>query len=133
MAQDRLRPSLLEKLQEGDRQNIALLLDMLYGDFMAKLSLVETQLKGRLSEQESRLVKGEQRFQRLENCPCAVHRDPAHDCLIMEINETLGGLKLELTQEVGRIKVRLAWWGGALSVLILIFQAVAYLWPWLRR
>ncbi len=132
MSHDRLRPSLMEKVAEGDRKNIALLLDMIYGDFMHKLNLTETQLKGRLSDHEAKLFKGEDRFKRLENCPCAVHRDPAHSCVILDVSAALADIKLELTKEVAKIRVRLAWWAGATSVLIGALHLMYYLWPWIK-
>ena len=144
MTQDRLRPSLLERVEEGDQKNIPLLLDLLYGDLMSKLNLAETQLKGRLSDQESRLHRAQESIKRLENCPCPVHRDPAHSCVILDVNEALGQIKLNLTEEVGKIKlnlteevgkikVRLAWWGGTITAVIGAFHLAAYFWPWLRR
>lgn len=129
MGNDRLRPSIFELLQPGQEANVPLMLDLLYGEFIRKLEVLETQMKGRLSKHETDITGAIERLKRVENCPCAVHRDPAHTCVVLDIRDVLASIKLEMTQEVGKIKNRLAWWAGGFSFLITLLHLVAYFWP----
>ncbi len=140
MGGDRLRPSIFEQVPEESRGNVPLLLDVLYGEMLRRVAVLDTQVKGRLGQHEGDLGRMEKRLTKVENCPCAVHRDPAHNCVILDLQKELPDVRAKITKEltkfrdeiraeVGTMRRRLAWWGGGLAVLIFLLDLAFRLLP----
>ncbi len=111
-----VRLSLFDGLPPRDLENIPLLLDRLNGRLGADIDRLEVQLKGRLSDQETRLRKLEERMTQQEDCPCQVHRDAGHDCPILEIRD-----------QVSKIQRRLAWYAGIFAAAWAMLYALTNL------
>ena len=90
-------------------------------------------MKQALSQQKEQGDDTKKRVERLENCPCAVHRDPAHTCVVLDIKESLDGIRLENNEKLGAIQRRLAWWGGGLAVVIFLLELVSRVIPLIWR
>lgn len=144
MTGDRLRPSLFERLPAEARDNLPLLMDFFYGEVMSKISILDTQFKGRMSNHETEIKRAHARLAPLENCPCAVHRDPAHSCVILDLRDELAGIRTdsvahlaemrkENSAQLASINNRLARWGGGLAVVVLLLELLARLLPVLWR
>jgi hypothetical protein len=133
MGGDRLRPSIFERLEPGQENNIPLLLDFMYGEFIRKVDVLETQVKGRLSKHESDLERADRRLQSIEHCPCAVHRDPAHTCVILDVRDALAGIRAENAAQLAKINERLAWWGGGLAMIVILIEVLSRILPVLWR
>jgi hypothetical protein len=137
---DRVRPSIFDRIQPGEEGNLPLLLDVVYGDMMQRVSILETQVKGRLSVHESELLRVDGRLKRMENCPCSVHRDPAHTCVILDVRDSLAKIEAQSAEklaeierrnaeEFARINNRLAYWGGGLAVILILIEVLSRLLP----
>jgi hypothetical protein len=126
--------SIFEGLDGEERENLPFLLDRFYSLLGGDLDRMELQFKGKLAEQqaeirhqESELKKQGGRLQRIEYCPCAVHRDPAHTCPVLDMKEAFN-------DEIGKIRRRLSWWAGGFTFFLGAVHLVAYFfWPLLRR
>jgi hypothetical protein len=129
------RPSSIFEGLDGDEQkNLPFLLDRVYTLLGSDLDRIDLQFRGKLAEQEtqikhqeSELKKQGGRLQRIENCPCAVHRDPAHRCPVLDMKE-------KFDDEIGKIRRRLSWWAGGFTFFIGAVHLLAYFcWPLLRK
>ncbi|MGB7913625.1 MAG: hypothetical protein WCF59_15525 [Desulfobaccales bacterium] len=116
------RSSLFEGFPTRDLENIPLLLDRTYGRLGADIDRLEMQIKGRLCDQDGRLKNLEGRLGRQENCPCQVHRDPGHECPILEIRD-----------QINKMQRRLAWYAGIFTAGTAILYALSNLLWLLKR
>jgi hypothetical protein len=130
---DLVGSSLLSGLGEAEKQNIALLLDRLDGRFTHQINLLRTQISGRMGTQEAGSKNREERLKKLENCPCAVHRDPAHTCVVLDTHATLARIEAKvdakIDAKVNPIKLRLAYILGGFGVLVFLIEIAARLLP----
>jgi hypothetical protein len=74
--------------------------------------LILTQVKSKLAQLEAKLDQAlayqrednqeiKERLSRLEHCPCRVHRDPGHECPLLEMNGRLAKLEKMLARYGG--------------------------------
>jgi hypothetical protein len=110
------RLPLFEGLPPHDLGNIPLLLDRAYGRLGADIERLETQIKGRLCDQDGRLKNQEGRLDKQEHCPCQVHHDPGHECPIQEIHD-----------QINKMQRRLAWYAGIFTAGTAILYALSNL------
>jgi hypothetical protein len=130
---DPLNDSLLDGLSDAARQNIALLLDRLDARFMYQIELLRTQIGGKMTEQRAGSQNREERLRKLENCPCAVHRDPVHNCMVLDISAQLARIeaKVDATVEekLSPLKLKLAYILGGLGLLAVLLDLAARVLP----
>jgi hypothetical protein len=122
-------PSLFDGLPPGEEKNIPLLLERIYGRFNRELAILRTQVGGRMTEHNKILTNQEGRLGKLENCPCAVHRDPGHRCVILDTNEKLSRIEAKMDAKINPIKMRLAYILGGLGLLAFLLDLAARLLP----
>jgi len=120
---------LLDGLGEEEKRNIALLMERLDTRFKSQIDLLRTQISGRMGLQESGSKNREERLRKLENCPCAVHRDPAHTCVILDTNEKLARIEAKIDAKISPLKLRLAYIVGGLGALAFLLEMVSRLLP----
>ena len=133
MSGDTPNPTLFDGLSPGEEKNIPLLLERIYGRFNRELAILRTQVGGRMTEQGKILINQEGRLGKLENCPCAVHRDPGHRCVILDTNEKLSRIEAKMDAKISPIKMRLAYILGGLGILAFLLEIAAHLLPLLWR
>lgn len=126
---DPVNSSLLDGLNEAGKQNIALLLDRLDGRFTYQINLLRTQISGRMAQQAAGSLNREGRLQKLEHCPCAVHRDPAHTCVVLDTNAILARIEAKVDAKINPLRLRLAYILGGLGVLVFLIEIAARLLP----
>lgn len=129
MSYDPVNSSLLDGLGEEEKRNIALLMERLDTRFKSQIDLLRTQISGRMGLQESGSKNREERLRKLENCPCAVHRDPAHTCVILDTNEKLARIEAKIDAKISPLKLRLAYIVGGLGALAFLLEMVSRLLP----
>jgi len=133
MDRDPVYTSLLEGLSDSGRQNIALLLDRLDARLRYQIDLLKTQLSGRIGKHESGSADREARLKKLEHCPCAVHRDPAHSCVVLDTDATLARIEAKVDAKLSPLKLRLAYIVGGLGVLVFLLDLAVRLLPFYWR
>lgn len=133
MSSDPISSSLFDGLGEAERLNIALLLEKLDGRFTHQISLLREQIKGKMAKQEAGSASRETRLQKLEHCPCAVHRDPSHTCVVLDINEKLVNIEAKIDAKISPIKLRLAYIMGGLGLLAFLLELISRLLPLIWR
>jgi hypothetical protein len=130
---DPLNTSLLDGLDAAAKQNIALLLNHLDARLMHQIDLLRTQIGGRLSNQAAGSKNREERLQKLENCPCAVHRDPVHTCVVLDMNDKLARIEAKvdakMEAKISPIKLKLAYILGGLGLLAFLLDLAARVLP----
>lgn len=126
---DPLNTSLLDGLTAEGKQNIALLLDRLDGRFLYQIELLRTQIGGKLSRQVAGSENREKRLQKLENCPCAVHRDPVHTCVVLDMNDKLARIEAKVDAKISPLKLKLAYILGGLGLLAFLLDLAARVLP----
>jgi hypothetical protein len=129
MPPDTFNPSLLDGLDDGAKYNIALLLNHLDGRLMHQIDLLRTQFAGKMANQAAGSQNREERLKKLENCPCAVHRDPVHTCVVLDMNEKLARIEAKVDAKIGPVKLRLAYILGGLGLLAFLLDLAARLVP----
>lgn len=127
------RLSPLSDLPPGKENDFRFLLERVYQSLAAEIEILATAMKGRISNHEGQIVQTDGRLKRLEHCPCAVHRDPAHTCVILDVRDELAGIRAENAAQLSKINNRLAYWGGGLAVAIFLIEILARLLPVLWR
>jgi hypothetical protein len=133
MCADPVSASLLDGLSEEGRRNFPLLLERLDGRFTYQISLLRTQISARIERQEAGSKNREGRLLKLENCPCAVHRDPGHSCVVLDTNEKLNRIEAKIDAKINPIKLRVAYILGGLGLLAFLLDLAARLLPLFRR
>jgi len=126
---DPVHVSLLDGLSEVEKQNFALLMKLLDERFTHQINLLREQIRGRMGKQEAGSANREERLQKLEHCPCAVHRDPAHNCVVLDINEKLAIIEAKIDAKISPLKLRLAYILGGLGLLAFLLEIAARLLP----
>lgn len=129
VAHDSVNSSLLDGLSEAERQNVAFLLKLLDERVTHQIGLLRTQISGRMVSQEAGSANREGRLQKLENCPCAVHRDPAHTCVVLDTHAALARIEAKVDAKINPIKLRLAYILGGMGVLVFLIELAARLLP----
>ena len=120
---------LLDGLSDAAKLNIALLLNHLDARFIHQIDLLRTQIGLKISEQKRGSQNREERISKLENCPCAVHRDPAHTCVVLDMSEQLARIEAKVDAKISPIKLKLAYILGGLGLLAFLLEIVARLLP----
>jgi hypothetical protein len=130
---DPFNTSLLDNLDEGARTNIALLLNHLDARLMHQIDLLRSQIGGKLSSQAAGSQNREERLKKLENCPCAVHRDPVHNCVVLDMNDKLARIEAKvdakMEERIGPLKFKLAYILGGLALLMFLLDLAARMVP----
>ena len=130
---DPLNTSLLEGVSDAAKQNIALLLDRLDARFMHQIDLLRTQIGGKMTEQKAGSQNREERLRKLENCPCAVHRDPGHTCVVLDVNDKLARIEAKvdakIEAQISPVKLKLAYILGGLALLAFLLDLAARVLP----
>lgn len=130
---DPFNTSLLDNLDESAKTNIALLLNHLDARLMHQIDLLRTQIGGKLTTQAAGSLNREERLKKLENCPCAVHRDPAHTCVVLDIEQTLARIEAKvdakIEAQISPVKLRLTYLLGGLALLAFLLDLAARLLP----
>jgi hypothetical protein len=125
--------TLLRGLSEDEKQNFSLLMERLDERFTNQINMLKTQISGRMGLQESGSANREARIKRLENCPCAVHRDPAHTCVVLDTHEKLARIEAKFDAKLSPIKLRIAYMLGGLGLLAFLLDFLARLIPIIWR
>jgi hypothetical protein len=103
------------------------------GRFTYQINLLRTQLTARMSQQATGSADRETRLKKLENCPCAVHRDPAHTCVVLDTHATLARIEAKvdakIDAKINPIRLRLAYILGGFGVLVFLIEIAARLLP----
>lgn len=133
MAHDSVTTSLLDGLSEAEKGNVAYLLKLLDERVAHQIGLLRTQISSRMSNQEAGSANRETRLKKLENCPCAVHRDPAHTCVVLDTHAALARIEAKVDAKISPIKLRLAYILGGLGLLAFLLDLAARLLPLLWR
>ncbi|MBM4301637.1 MAG: hypothetical protein FJ121_08920 [Deltaproteobacteria bacterium] len=123
--------TLLDGLSEEARRNFPLLLERIDGRFMHQISLLRAQISGRMERQEAGSKNREGRLQKLENCPCAVHRDPGHTCVVLDTKDALARIEAKVDAKISPLKLKLAYLLGALWLLAFLLDLTARALPFL--
>lgn len=130
---DPLNTSLLDGVSDAAKQNIALLLDRLDARFMYQIDLLRNQIGGKMSEQRAGSANREERLRKLENCPCAVHRDPVHTCVVLDMNDKLARIEAKvdakIEAQISPVKLKLAYLLGGLALLAFLLDLAARVLP----
>jgi hypothetical protein len=130
---DPVNTSLLDNLDELAKTNIALLLNHLDARLMHQIELLRSQIGGKLSAQAAGSQNRETRLQKLENCPCAVHRDPVHTCVVLDMDDKLGRIEAKvdakMEAKISPIKLKLAYVLGGLGLLAFLLDLAARVLP----
>jgi hypothetical protein len=129
MAHSLLNSTLLSGLSEAEKQNVALLMERLDMRFTNQINMLKTQISGRMGLQEAGSSNREARLKKLENCPCAVHRDPAHLCVVLDTHEKLSRIESKFDAKLSPIKLRIAYMLGGLGLLAFLLDFLARLLP----
>jgi hypothetical protein len=133
MGHDPVNPPLLAGLSDEARQNFALLLERLDSRLGNKIELLRTQISHRMSMHEAGGKNREMRLQKLENCPCAVHRDPAHTCVVLDTHAALVRIEAKvdakMDAQISPIKMKLAYILGGLALLAFLLDLAARVLP----
>jgi hypothetical protein len=126
---DPLNTSLLDGMDEQAKTNIALLLNHLDARLMHQIELLRSQIGGKLSAQAAGSKNRETRLQKLENCPCAVHRDPVHTCVVLDMHDKLARIEAKIETKLMPLKLRLAYIMGAVAIVAFLMDLVARMVP----
>jgi hypothetical protein len=130
---DPFNTSLLDGLDEAAKTNIALLLNHLDARLMHQIDLLRTQIGGKLTTQAIGSQNREERLKKLENCPCAVHRDPVHACVVLDMNDKLARIEAKvdakMEERIGPLKFKLAYLLGGLALLAFLLDLAARVLP----
>lgn len=133
MSYDLFNTSLLDGLDAAAKQNIALLLNHLDSRFMHQIELLRTHIGVKMSNQAAGSANRESRLQKLENCPCAVHRDPAHTCVVLDTNERLNRIEAKIDAKmeakISPLKLKLAYILGGVAVVAFLLDLAARVLP----
>jgi len=113
---DSKRRPLLDGLTDEERGNIPLLLERVYWALGGELDTFCAGIKGVLGQYEQRMKGLEEAVEQMQRCPCQGVRDPDWRCPL-----------LEMAQELGKVKRRLAWLNGSIALLTLMLPTLGWL------
>ena len=115
MSDSKRRP-LMDGLSEEERGNVPLLLERVYWALGGELDTFKEAIKGCISHHERRMKGLEEIMEQMQRCPCQGSRDPGWQCPL-----------LEMAQEMGKVKRRLAWLNGGIALLTLLLPTLLWL------
>ena len=113
---DSKRRPLLDGLTEEERSNVPLLLERVYWALGGELDTFREAIKGSIGHHERRMKGLEEMVEQMQRCPCQGSREPDWQCPL-----------LEMAQEMGKVKRRLAWLNGGMAFLGLMITPLLYL------